>query len=103
VSEGLVEMAAIVGVFGGGAYTVTTLARLFVQWRMQARGGGIDRVALEERLARLEASVEGLSADTQRLLEGHRFFTDLLSKRPAPPAIASPPSAHEAGRNGPAS
>jgi hypothetical protein len=103
VSEGLVEMAAIVGVFGGGAYTVTTLARLFVQWRMQVRGGGIDRVALEERFARLESSVEGLTADAQRLLEGHRFFTDLLSTRSAPPAIASPPSAYQAGMNGPRS
>jgi hypothetical protein len=70
------------------AYTATTLFRLIASlW------GGHDHRAemavYEERLAKLEASMENMSAETQRLADGHRFFTELLVKRTAPPAIAS--------------
>jgi hypothetical protein len=60
--DGLEGLVAIVLFFVAGSYTVTTLARLFVKWRMHVRTGGVDRVALEERLARIEASVEKRSA-----------------------------------------
>jgi hypothetical protein len=91
---------AIVLFFCAGAYTVTTLARLFVQWRMHARGGGVDQVALEERLTRLETAVESVSVETQRLIEGQRFFADLLRNRPAPPALAGSGAADQFRRNG---
>jgi len=60
-----------------GAYTIITVARL----KARSRGPVVDTVALEERLARLEGTLEGLSAECQRLGEGHRFMTDLLAKR----------------------
>ena len=98
--DGLEGLAAIVLFFVAGAYTVTTLARLFVQWRMHVRTGGVDRVALEERLARIEASVESLSVETQRLIEGHRFFTELLKNRSDPPALAAGARREVVGYNG---
>jgi hypothetical protein len=88
VAHGMEGIVAIVGFFVFGAYTLTTLARLFVQWRMQARGGGIDPAALEERLTRIEAALENVGAESQRLVEGQRFFADLLTHRSAPPAVA---------------
>lgn len=60
-----------------GAYTIITVARL----RARSRGPGVDTVAIEERLARLEGTLEGLSVESQRLAEGHRFMTELMSKR----------------------
>ena len=73
------EFAITVVVLMCGVYTTTTLARLFVQWR-NGRGHGGD-AALQERLARLESTVETLTAENQRLQEGHRFFTQLLAAR----------------------
>ena len=82
------------------AYTVTTVVRLAAQWNLRRHGHGVDAVALEERLSRLEASVEGLGAQTQRLTEGHRFFTDLLTNRPPAAAIGGSKSADPPGRTG---
>ncbi len=82
------------------AYTVTTVVRLAAQWNLRRHGHGIDAVALEERLSRLEASVEGLGAQTQRLADGHRFFTDLLANRPPAGAIGGTKSAEPPGRTG---
>ena len=98
--DGLEGLAAIVLFFVAGAYTVTTLARLFVKWRIHARTGGVDHVALEERLTRIEASVEGIAVETQRLIEGHRFFTELLKSRSDAPALASGVRSDGVGYNG---
>jgi hypothetical protein len=89
----------IVVIVAVAAYSVITIVRLITQRSLHGRGQGIDTVALEERLARLEASVEGLGADTQRLTEGHRFFTQLLTNRP--PAAAPITHGGDAGaKNG---
>ena len=100
VAQDVAGILAIVLFFCAGAYTITTLARLFVQWRMHARSGGVDSVALEERLTRLEAAVESVTAETQRLIEGQRFFADLLRDRPAPAALVGTASANAFPRNG---
>jgi len=80
-----------IALFITGAYTITTVARLFFQWR-GGHAGGPEGRALQERLARLEATVESLSAETQRVVDGQRFFTQLLANRP--PAIG-----HDIGRD----
>ncbi len=100
MAHGLEGIVAIVGFFVFGAYTVTTLARTFVQWRMHARGSGVDPVALEERLTRIEAAVENIGAETQRLIEGQRFFADLLTSRSAPPAVVGSNNGDHVVRNG---
>jgi hypothetical protein len=74
--------------FAASAYTITTVARLIFQ-RRSGRGGSLDDRMLEDRLTRLEGAVEGLSAETQKLADGHRFFTQLLANRPPASAIES--------------
>jgi hypothetical protein len=92
-------MIVVITFIAAAAYSVTTVVRITAQWSLRRHGQGIDTAALEERLARLEASVEGLGAETQRLTEGHRFFTQLLTNRP-PAALPTPQSADAAGKKG---
>ncbi len=47
----------------------------------------------EERLARIEAAVEAIAIEVERISEGQRFVTKLLAERPAAAAL---PKAHEA-------
>ena len=50
---------------------------------MDRRGDGDPRRAqrLEERVARLEGTIESMSSEMERLAEGQRFMTKLLSER----------------------
>jgi hypothetical protein len=89
------EFLMTLAVLGVGAYTITTVARLIFQSRGQGRG--MANAALEDRLVRLESSVEALTAENQRLVEGHRFFTQLLVNRPMP--AAQEPGRLAAGTN----
>lgn len=43
----------------------------------------------DDRLARIEAAVEAISIEVERISEGQRFTTKLLSERSAPPAPTS--------------
>lgn len=61
-------------------YTVVALARTFVLWRTR-KASGADTSALEERISRLERTVEGLAVDTQRVTDGQRFLTQILADR----------------------
>ncbi len=49
----------------------------------QALPGGDARA--DDRLARIEAAVESISIEVERISEGQRFTTKLLSERSAPP------------------
>jgi hypothetical protein len=89
------QFAITVVVLICGVYTTTTLARLFVQWR-SSRGRNGD-AAMEERLARLESTVETVAAENQRLQEGQRFFTQLLAARP-PAEVGRLPAGSSNGR-----
>jgi hypothetical protein len=92
-------MVVVIAFIVAAAYTATTLGRVAAQWNLRRHGHGTDAAALEERLARLEASVEGLGVQTQRLTDGHRFFTELLTNRP-PAAVgggAIPDTARKGG------
>jgi hypothetical protein len=92
-------MIVVLAFIVAAAYSVTTIVRLTAQWSLRRHGQGANTAALEERLARLEASIEGLGAETQRLTEGHRFFTQLLTNRP-PSALPTARSTDAAGKNG---
>jgi hypothetical protein len=78
------EFLITLTVLGAGAYTIITIARLIFPSRGESRG--LASAALEDRVVRLEGAVEALTAENQRLVEGHRFFTQLLVNRPAPAA-----------------
>jgi hypothetical protein len=95
-AKDLVALAAICA----AAYTITTVFRLILSF---LTGGGTNRSELagvEQRLARLEASMENMSAETQRLADGHRFFTDLLVDRKASVALPRSNPAATSNQNG---
>ena len=82
-----------------GVMFVATIALIsaIVVRLMDRRGNGdpkrVER--LEERMARLEGTVESMSSEMERLSEGQRFMTKLLSDRAASPPRGNAP---ESGR-----
>lgn len=62
--------------------TVALIAAVVVRV-MDRRSDGDPRRAqrLEERVARLEGTIESMSSEMERLSEGQRFMTKLLSER----------------------
>ena len=62
--------------------TVALISAIVVRL-MDRRGDGdpkrVER--LEERIARLEGSIEAMSSEMERLGEGQRFMTKLLAER----------------------
>lgn len=73
-----------------GIPLVRTIAR-----REERRSLGAVDPRTDDRLARIEAAVEAISIEVERISEGQRFTTKLLSERSAPPP--STPST-ESGR-----
>ena len=71
------------------------VARVAIAWRA---GKAAHDPATDERIARLEAAVESLTGEQQRLLDGHRFFTQLMANRPQPEHAALPASNDSANR-----
>lgn len=69
--------------------TVALIAAVVVRL-MDRRGDGDPRKVqrLEERVARLEGSIEAMSSEMERLTEGQRFMTKLLAERS--PGAAQP-------------
>ena len=63
--------------------TVALIAAVVVRL-MDRRADGDPRSLqrLEERVARLEGTIESMSSEMERLGEGQRFMTKLLSERP---------------------
>ena len=82
-----------------GVMFVATIALIsaIVVRLMDRRGDGDPKRVqrLEERIARLEGTVESMSSEMERLAEGQRFMTKLLSDR-----VSSTPrgNAPESGR-----
>jgi hypothetical protein len=63
------------------SFTIITVARLIANRR---RGGSSEEVAaLEDRVARLEHTVEALAVDSDRLIDAQRFLSQLLTERSA--------------------
>ena len=62
--------------------TVALIAAVVVRL-MDRRGDGEPRRVqrLEERVARLEGTIESMASEMERLGEGQRFMTKLLSER----------------------
>lgn len=81
------------------AYTATTIVR-YIGSLWAGRSNSPQVAVLEERLAKLEASMENMSAETQRLADGHRFFTDLLVDRKASLALPHASPAGASNQNG---
>ena len=67
-----------------------TVARLITRYMEFRRRAALDTTALEERMARIEQIVEATSIEVERISEGQRFTTKLLSER-APEAVSTAP------------
>jgi hypothetical protein len=76
--------------------TVALIAAVVVRL-MDRRGEGDPRrlQRLEERVARLEGTLESMSSEVERLAEGQRFMTKLLSERTAGASRESRPEPPE--------
>ena len=62
--------------------TVALLAAVVVRLMDRRSDGDPKRVQrLEERVARLEGSIEAMASEMERLGEGQRFMTKLLAER----------------------
>jgi hypothetical protein len=77
--------------FGSVAYTITKIAKATVAHRKE--GARLERESMpsltEARLARIEQAVEAIALEVERISEGQRFTTKLLSEqaRPAPKPV----------------
>lgn len=82
------EMVAMLGTLGIISATVIRLASIFAGRKKDALPpAALDR--LEERLGRIEQAVDAVSIEVERISEGQRFTTKLLSEGPADRALPS--------------
>jgi hypothetical protein len=76
------------GFFISAAYSINAIARAAVAHRKEASRLERDSSSplAEARLARIEQAVEAIALEVERISEGQRFTTKLLSEqsRPAP-------------------
>jgi hypothetical protein len=63
--------------------TVITSATKIITRAIDRRGSGAPRslASVEERLARIEQAVDSIAIEMERVSEGQRFTTKLLSER----------------------
>lgn len=74
-----VFLLALLSFLGATSFTVVTVARLIAN---RHRRGSPDEVgALEERMARVEQALEALTVDSNRLIDGQRYLSQLLTDR----------------------
>ena len=79
------------GLFGSVAVSISSIAKAAVAHRKE--GARLERESMpslaEARLARIEQAVEAIALEAERISEGQRFTTKLLSEqsRPAPKPV----------------
>ena len=70
----------VVGICAAAAITVRAIADATVRHAQVTRGNASDKETLSDaRLARLEIAVESIAVEIERISEGQRFTTRLLS------------------------
>jgi hypothetical protein len=77
--------------FGSIAYSIRAIARAAVAHKKdEVRQGDTVPSVTEQRLARIEQAVDAIALEVERISEGQRFTTKLLSEqsRPLPKAPA---------------
>jgi uncharacterized protein YicC (UPF0701 family) len=76
------KVMVAVAFFGSVAYSVSAIARATVAHKEERRVEGESVPPLTEaRLARIEQSVDAIALEVERISEGQRFITKLLSER----------------------
>ena len=77
--HGLVFLVPIVAIVGA---TISSVAKTWAAAQhREGRAGSPDLRALEARLARIEQAVDAIAIEVERVAEGQRFTTSLLSDR----------------------
>ena len=81
---GIVMMA--MGTLAATAYAIRTIANAVVRHREQDRKIAESSVVSvsDDRIARIEAAVEAIAIEVERISEGQRFTTKLLSEQNQP-------------------
>lgn len=76
------RVAVLLGFFGSAAFSVKVIAKAVLEYQRQEQKG-LRSVgdAGEERLARIEQAVDAIAVEVERISEGQRFTTKLLSER----------------------
>jgi hypothetical protein len=83
------ELTFLIPIFGilGGVGIVSVLTWAHVQQLKLKHAPPPENVqGLHERLARIENAIDAMSVEVERISEGQRFTTRLLSERSAVPA-----------------
>ena len=86
------EVAIVAIVFGVLGMVLVPLVRVLAK-RLEAGQARPAAMPPEtaERLERIERAVEAISIEVERISEGQRFVTQLMSERPKPPSIGAGP------------
>lgn len=91
----------VVSIFASVAYSVNAIARAAVAHRKES--ARVERDAApsinEARLARIEQAVDAIALEVERISEGQRFTTRLLSELSLP--LAKSPSRQQLSANTP--
>jgi hypothetical protein len=76
------KVMVVFGLFGSVAYSINAIARAFIARRKdEGRLEGESAAPLTEaRLARIEQAVDAIALEVERISEGQRFTTRLLSE-----------------------
>ena len=78
-------MVIMTSIIGGTIMLGLVLQAAVTIWSKRRRGGGEipegSVARLEDRLSRIEQAVEAISVEVERISEGQRFTTRLLSER----------------------
>ena len=84
------KVMIVLSLFGSVAYSVNAIARAAIARKKEERleGGPVPSLT-EARLARIEQAVDSIALEVERISEGQRFTTRLLSEQS--PAYPTPP------------
>ena len=86
-----VEAVIVPIVFGFPAAVIITKMWFSHKEKMAGLGGPKQGTAmLDARLARVEQAVESIAIEMERVSEGQRFVTRILTERPQPPGQLPP-------------
>lgn len=78
-------MVSVTGMFFGTIYSVVRL--IVHRPRKALPAAAASDAALMERLERMEQAIQAVAIETERIAEGQRFTTKLLSRSDAPEAL----------------
>ena len=91
----MISMVVAMGISGGVVMTLITSWFRYREKRLDTapRGAGAEQ---EQRLARIETAIEAIAVEVERIAEGQRFTTRLLTDRTGaqPPVAVSQPLKH---------